>query len=336
MRQEPFVARHRAEWEALEQWLQLRSARRGVRRTDAPSGPWQGLPDEAVPAAYRRLCNHLSLARRRHYGAALQTRLQALMHRGHAALYRPAPTRARVVADLLANRFPALVRAEWRCMLAALLLFAVPLAGIFAAIVHSPDLAYAVFEPGQLSEFESMYDPAAPQAKLGRDSGSDWRMFGFYIYNNVSIGFRTFASGLLACVGTVVVLLVNGVMIGGVAGHLQAVGHGDPFWRFVAGHSAFELTAIVIAGGAGMQLGLRWLLPGNRRRRDALIDAGKRGGLLCAGVLVMLVVAAFIEAFWSSIGWMPGWIKYSVGAALWLLVLLWLWRGGRGIDPHAD
>ena len=50
-------------------------------------------------------------------------------------------------------------------------------------------------------------------------------------------------------------------------------------------------------------------------------------------VFAMLVVAAFIEAFWSSIGWIPAGVKFGVGGALWLLVLLWLWRGGR--DRHA-
>ena len=47
----------------------------------------------------------------------------------------------------------------------------------------------------------------------------------------------------------------------------------------------------------------------------------------------MLVAAAFIEAFWSSIGWIPAWGKYSVGGALWVLVIAWLWFGGR--DRHA-
>ena len=86
-------------------------------------------------------------------------------------------------------------------------------------------------------------------------------MFGHYILNNISIALRTFASGLLAGLGTLLVLLFNGVIIGSVAGHLQHIGHGDPFWRFVAGHGAFELTAIVIAGGAGLQLGMKLLAP---------------------------------------------------------------------------
>jgi uncharacterized membrane protein SpoIIM required for sporulation len=155
-------------------------------------------------------------------------------------------------------------------------------------------------------------------------------MFGHYIMNNISIGLRTFASGLLAGIGTVLVLLFNGITIGAVAGHLQQVGFGDPFWRFVVGHAPFELTAIVIAGGAGLQLGLRLLAPGRKRRIDALVEGGVIGARLCLGVAFMLLVAAFIEAFWSSTAAVPAWGKFSVSGVLWALVIFWLWRGGRG------
>ncbi len=84
----------------------------------------------------------------------------------------------------------------------------------------------------------------------------------------------------------------------------------------------------MIAGGAGLRLGLNLIAPGQRRRIDALVDGGRRGALLCVGVLAMLVFAAFVEAFWSSIGWMPAWIKYTVarravGGDLRLAVARW-------------
>ena len=336
MRQERFVARYGQQWDEFEAWLDARAGKvRDVRRAGIQDVRWRGMRDDAVPGAYRRLCHQLSLARRRGYSPQVVDRLQGLMQRGHAMLYRPPPVRWRAALMFIAAGFPRLVRSEWRCMLASLLLFAIPLLGMFAAIQLQPALVHSVFDPEDVAQFERMYEPGG--ARLGRDSGGDLAMFGHYVYNNVTIGFRTFAAGLLAGIGSALVLLLNGVMIGTVGGHLQQIGYGDPFWRFVCGHSALELTAIVIAGGAGLQLGLRLLVPGNRRRRDALVEGGRRGGLLCLGVLLMLVLAAFVEAFWSSIGWMPAWIKYAVAATLWSLVLLWLWRGGRsGHDGHIE
>ena len=201
----------------------------------------------------------------------------------------------------------------------------------FVAVQLKPELIHTLMSAQQVGEMEAMYDPAAP--RLGREADSDLMMFGYYIFNNISIGLRTFASGLLAGVGPALALSFNGVFIGGVAGHLQGSGHGEPFWRFVAGHSAFELSAIVIAGGAGLRLGLDLIAPGRRRRIDALVEGGRRGAWLCLGVFAMLLAAAFIEAFWSSIGWIPALVKYSVGGALWALVFAWLWFGGR--DRHA-
>ncbi len=328
MKQEAFVARHEAEWKALEDWLRARGDSAIKARKETRT--WGGLPDEDMPARYRRLCQQLALARRRGYSPQTIERLQALMQQGHAVLYRaPAPPWRRALMFFVAD-FPRLVRAQRGCLWASLLVFAVPLVGMFFAVRYSPELAHSVFSPMELAQFEEMYDPADPARKLGRDDGTDLMMFGHYILNNISIGFRTFASGLLAGVGTIFVLVSNGVVFGTIAGHLQNVGHGDPFWRFVIAHGAPELTAIVIAGAAGLRLGLDVIAPGRRRRVDALIEAGRVGAKLCIGIFAMLVFAAFVEAFWSSIAWMPATVKFSVGGVLWALTILWLWRGGRG------
>lgn len=325
MRQEQFVARYQAEWQTLEQWL----AQRGERPRQARRQPaHEGLDDADFPQRYRRLCQQLALARRRGYSPQLVARLQQLMQQGHTLLYRtPRPQWQRALAFLFAD-FPQLVRSQARSMWVAAALFVVPLVGSFALILWRPELIHLLMDNARIAEFERMYDPASPN--LGRDSGTNWTMFGYYIMNNISIGLRTFAFGLIAGVGTVLVMLFNGVGIGSVAGHLQHIGHGDPFWRFVAGHGAFELTAIVIAGGAGLQLGMKLLAPGRRRRIDALVEGGVIGAKLCVGVAAMLLIAAFIEAFWSSIAAIPAWGKYSVAAVLWTTVLVWLWRGGRG------
>lgn len=334
MKQEAFIARHDAEWTEFEAWLVARGD--NPRAARSKQSQWQGLRDEDVPARYRRLCQQLALARSRGYSPQVVERLQALTQRGHAVFYRAPPPQWRRALEFFLADFPRLVRAQRGCLLAALLLFVVPLAGSFVAVQLSPELIFSIYEPGDLADIEQMYDPADPERKLGRESGDDLVMFGTYVMNNVTIALRTFASGLIAGLGTVVVLIMNGLMIGGVAGHLQNVGHGEPFWRFVCGHSAPELTAIVLAGAAGLRIGLDLVAPGRRRRVDALIEGGKVGAKLCLGIFAMLVFAAFVEAFWSSIGWMPSTVKFSVAGVLWTLTIVWLGLGGRGRSRQGD
>ena len=327
MRQEQFIARHQQEWAEFERWLDVRAAHPRKARGDIH---WRGLADIDVPSVYRRLARQLGLARRRGYSPHLQERLQGLVQRGHDVLYRPPLPRWQRMFEFILADFPRLVRAESGMLLASLLLFVVPLVASFVALQFKPELIHTLMPPQQVAEWEAMYSKAAE--RLGRDSGSDLAMFGYYIFNNISIGLRTYASGLLAGIGPVLTIAFNGVMTGMVAGHLQTVGLGDPFWRFVVGHAAFELTAIVISGAAGLRLSLALLAPGRRTRAHALIEDGRRGAALCLGVFVMLVAAAFIEAFWSSISWIPAAVKYGVAAGLWALVLAWLTLGGRDRD----
>ncbi|RZA30525.1 MAG: stage II sporulation protein M [Lysobacteraceae bacterium] len=332
MRQEQFVARYQREWQAFEHWLETRGdARRALAERNGGE-----LGDEDIPARYRRLCQQLALARRRGYSPVVTARLQALMQRGHHLLYRTPPPRWRRAAEFLLADFPRLVRSEAACMWAAAALFVAPLVSMFVLLQFFPELIHGLMSPQEIAALEKMYDPASGRHELGRESGTDWGMFGYYIMNNISIGLRTFASGLLAGIGTILVLILNGVSIGATFGHLQQIGYGDPLWRFVAGHAPFELTAIVLAGGAGLRLGYNLVAPGRRTRLDALVAGGIKGARLCLGIAFMLLVAAFIEAFWSSTQSIPASIKFSVSGVLWTLVLLWLWRGGRHRRGDAD
>jgi uncharacterized membrane protein SpoIIM required for sporulation len=326
-RQEPFIALYRPEWERFAAWLDWAESDLPPARRPPPP---EGLGAETFPARYRRLCQQLALARQRGYSPAVVEPLQALVERGHRQLYRPAPPRWAAALRFLLAGFPRLVRRHRGAMLSSAALFLLPLVGTFLLLQQRPDFAYVLFDPGMLAEAEAMYDPAAEHWGRGRDAAGDFQMFGFYVLNNIGIGFRSFASGLPWGLGALYVLVYNGLMLGGVAGHLTVSGFGETFWRFVVTHGAPELIALVIAGGAGLQIGFALISPGRRRRRDALVAAGRDGAKLCIGVFLLLLVAAFIEAFWSARVSLPDLLRFPLAALLWGGLLWWLLAGGRG------
>ena len=213
----------------------------------------------------------------------------------------------------------------------ACLLFFGSLIGIALLVYLFPDLIYAIVSPQQVTEMQGMYDPDA--SRLGRAaeraSSEDWMMFGYYVMHNIGIAFQTFAGGLLFGLGSVFFLFFNGLMIGAIAGHLTEIGYGQTFWSFVIGHGAFELTAIALAGAAGLQLGWALIAPGALPRGEALRLAARKSVQMICGVIVFLLIAAFIEAYWSSTTAVEPWGKYLVGATLWAMVIAYLLFAGR-------
>lgn len=284
---------------------------------------------------YRRVCHLQALARERRYSSYLVEQLQDLVRRGHQQLYRRRPRRGGALVGFLVRGFPALVRAEARLFWLASALLYLPALGYVLAIQVAPDLVYNLMPPGQVTRFEQMYDPANRVLGEARESATNLAMFGFYIQNNISVAFRTFATGIAGGLGTLFFLLFNGLLFGAVAGHLTVLGYTQTFFPFVVGHGSFELTAIVIAGMAGLKLGHSLIAPGNRTRLESLKAASRVAIRLIYGVILMLLIAAFIEAFWSSNGALAPGLKYTVGAGLWLLVAAYLGLSGRSRSARA-
>lgn len=324
MKQSLFEQRHAEDWQRFATRLEALEASR------RKSGSGAGFSRE-----YRQICQQLALAIDRGYASHLVEQLQQLAMRGHQQLYRHrSQFSAQLLSFVLAD-FPRLVRAEWRWVALAGLLFFGSLALMALLVYGYPDLVYSVVSPADVAGMHAMYEPAA--RRIGqtaeRASSTDWLMFGYYVMHNVGIAFQTFASGLLLGVGSLFFLLFNGLMIGAVAGHLTDAGMGTTFWPFVVGHSAFELTGIMLAGAAGLKLGWALVAPGRLRRGEALPRAARISVRLIGGVMLFLLIAAFIEAYWSSMSWPPAAAKYGVGASLWLLVGAYLTLAGR--TPHA-
>jgi len=311
VKQEQFERAHRQEWAAFEALVA------------APAG------SEALPAAYRRLCQHLALARDRCYTAGLIQHLNGLVLAGHQLLYGSALGLAPQWGRFLAGGLARSVRARFRPVLLAALLFGLPAALLPLAMVRDPALVYLVEEPGSLAQLEQMYQKGAGRFGRTGQAGTDVAMFGFYIWNNVRISFQAFAGGLLLGAGSVFFLLSNGVHFGAAAGYLTQAGLGPQFWPFVSTHSALELPALVLAGGAGLHLGWALLAPGRRSRGQALARAAREAVPLVYGAAVMDVLAACLEAFWSASALVPAAVKLAAAAVLWTAVAGYLALAGR-------
>jgi len=320
MKQQAFEASHEEEWASFEAVLgQLGHGHR--------FGTMVSTKD--FPARYRRVCHQLALARERRYTAALVRRLNEMALRGHHALYGARPGLQRTWVRFLRCGFPRLVRTNWRSVLLAGALFYLPFFGLPFAIHRNPEVAYLLQDPQSLARMEDMY--RSGKEKFGRKDAADTDlyMFGFYIWNNVRITFQVFASGLLLGLGSIFFLLVNGLQGGAVAGHLTRMGVGENFWSFVITHGAPEMLGLVLAGAAGLKLGFALLSPGRKTRLQSLKDAARNGVALVYGAALLDVLAAFLEAFWSSSALVSASVKFAVGGSLWALLGAYLLLAGR-------
>jgi uncharacterized membrane protein SpoIIM required for sporulation len=284
------------------------------------------------PRRFRELTQDLNTARAQGFAPEIIERLNILINEGNQILYGRHGWPLKEPARFILRTFPQKVRAQWRGITAGLLLF-YGLAFFFAALtVRFPDLVYEILPESQVSGLEEMYDPQGEHFLVPRNVSSDADMFGFYIYNNISIAFKTFAGGIFAGIGSLFLLCFNAVFLGTAAGHIVNRGLGGTFFPFVIGHGSFELTAVVFSAHAGLTLGYRFFVTRGLSRGASLRRAGKDALPIMSGSALLLTLAAVIEAFWSSRHQLPPALRYGAGAAGWVLLLCYFLFAGRGAE----
>jgi uncharacterized membrane protein SpoIIM required for sporulation len=319
-----FEQLYQDEWAELEGLLHSVLSRR--------SG-WSAQPSAVSGARlavlYRRACEHLALARARSYPAYMIDRLERMTADAHQLIYQRHESGIPRLRQMVTVDFPCAVRSHRLYVAAAAATFLVPTVLIALLVYWRPELILSVVNSDTAASFEEMYSPAADAIGRTRTATTDWMMFGFYIRNNVSVAFQCFGGGLFAGLGSLFYLAYNGAVSGAIAGYLTERGLSSTFYSFVATHSAFELTAIVLAGAAGLRIGHATLAPARMTRLESLVSATRDTAILLYGVTAMLFIAAAIEAFWSSARWLPASAKYSVAATCWIAVLGYLTFQGR-------
>lgn len=292
--------RHKPSWDRLEALVDT-CATRGVSVLSHAQ-----LRELAV--LYRQTAADLSVVRDDPASPALARYLNALVGRAHNLIYAGGTPRARGILHFYARVFPRVFWQTFPYTLTAAALFIAGLAGGAVMALADPSFERALLGGAMLDTIErgQMWTHSIVAVKPVASSA--------IMTNNLTVSFAAFAGGLVAGIGTVYMILFNGLLLGVIAVACARAGMTVAFWSFVAPHGALELPAIVIAGGAGLLLAKGLLVPGPQSRLDSLASAAAVAIRLVLGVVPLLFVAGMIEGFVSPSD-IPVPAKFAISAA---------------------
>src|SRR5947209_5036963 len=269
---ERFVRRRQPRWERLSGLLE-----RTVRRPGRAPLTVEEL-DELI-RLYRHATTDLAVARRDYPGDRVVVFLNQLVTRAYGVIYHEPPVAASRIRRFFRRELPREYRSAWPFLVAAASLLFLPYLVMFAVVVVNPESAALIIPSGMIAEIKSGRTWfASPDVERPAVAS-------FIMTHNVQVALTALGGGMLAGVGTVGILVFNGIEFGAVSGALVAYGLGDQLIGFVSPHGFLELSVVVIAGACGLMLGRAIIWPGLATRGDALSTAGGRSVRLLVGML---------------------------------------------------
>jgi len=304
-----WLERRRSYWNSLEDLLD-RSSRRGLNcltRTEL----------QELSLLYRQTAADLATIREDRGSFHFANYLNQLLARAHHTIYSGRKTRPKALFEFFRTDYPQVFRNNLNYFLAAVLIFLMS-AGTGAVLTYrDPDFKVKVLGPGMVEtiEHKQMWTHSIVAVKPLASSA--------IMTNNISVAFLTFAAGITAGIGTIYMMIFNGLMLGVIATSCWSAGMSLQLWSFVAPHGVLELPAIFIAAGAGLRLASGLLFPGVLPREMSLSQAGTQAVKLLLGCIPMLVLAGIIEAFVSPTGLSVS-LKFAMGAGLFTLLFVYL------------
>ncbi|MEM8557371.1 MAG: stage II sporulation protein M [Bacteroidota bacterium] len=291
MREVTFVRQNAETWQALDATL--------AERDVAPG---------ALADAYVRLLDDLAYARTFYPRSPTTRYLNDLAGRVHSRLYRTRREARGRVARFWAEELPRVVYAERRPLLAAAALFLTMIAIGVVSTFGDPGFVRLILGDAYVNMTLANIEAGDPMAVYKKMHQVDMT-FGITV-NNVRVSFLAFAGGLLAGLGTAYILVVNGVMVGAFQAFFYQQDALAPgvFLESVLTiwiHGTLEISAIILAGGAGFAMARGLLAPGTYPRGVALLRSARQGLKLIIGLVPIFVAAGLLESFVTRYTDMP-------------------------------
>jgi uncharacterized membrane protein SpoIIM required for sporulation len=305
-----FIAERKAHWKALESLLET-VERDGLRHLSEQEAREFG-------RLYRQASSDLNQAQTQTSNAEILRYLNSLVARSYRQIYSGRAIRPSEILRFYIWGFPCLVRENLRAILLAAVTFLVGCVFGFGAGYFDPSAGLFLL-PQQFQELQKPLDEATEGAVLPTEVSAAFSSR--IMTNNIKVSFTAFALGITFGLGTFAVLFYNGVILGIIGAQFLRWQLSLRFWATILPHGVMELTAIFIAGGAGYLLGGALLAPGERTRRNALVEGGKKAIRLILGIIPLLVLAGVIEGFVSPLRILPPWLKLVFAAATGIFLL---------------
>ncbi|MFC4556030.1 stage II sporulation protein M [Georgenia faecalis] len=287
------------------QWDRLRALTERSRLT----GPEV---DELV-GLYQASATHLSAVRTSAPDPALVARLSTLLAAARGRIAGAHELRLADVTAFFTLSLPAaFYRLRWWTLAVTVAFVAVAaVSGWWVAT--NPAAMATLGSPEELEQYaDESFAAYYSNYPAGDFAGQVWTNNAWIAAQCIGLGITGFYPAF--------VLYQNAVGVGSAAGILAEYGSLEVFFGLILPHGLMELTAIFIAGGAGLKLFWAWVSPGPRTRSRAVAEEGRSLFTVALGLVVVLGVSGLVEGFVTPSG-LPGWLKIAIGA----LVLAGYW-----------
>ena len=275
----------------LEHWQQLENKLK--KNTVQTSSELQQARE--MLTGFRSILSDLSLARRTLPGNPITRYLESLFLRFQEIIYRPPGNIMLQMRDLYNLEIPRLIRSMIKPIAATTGLFVFAIFVGWLMVSSYPDLATLFASPEMIDNVQ--------KGKLWTDdllniAPSSMISLGI-ITNNITVSLFAFALGALYGLGTLYVISLNGLMLGGVFALTAQYGLAERLFKFIIAHGVVELSVIIIAGAMGLLLGEALIRPGNRNRLQAFQETTMNAGKVLLAAIPFLILAGIIEGFIS-------------------------------------
>ncbi len=329
---------------ALSQWLLTKKT--DWEKLEQKLAPHAVAPDAAIDESreilshYRAVMNDLSLSRRVNGDSLITRYLESLVLKTQEEIYRPSNSVLARLFDLYNQDVPVLMRRLKNAIISAFLWFTVNIAVGWLLISVFPDLISLIASTEMINHVQS--------GKLWTDdlhNVTPSSLLSFSIAtNNITVSLVAFALGAFYGLGTLYILGLNGLMLGGIFAYTASYHLHERLFAFVIGHGIVELSVIIISGAMGFELGEALIRPGQRNRIQAFQNACVNAGKVLLAATPFLIFAGLIEGFVSP---NPSYglaqrilIGVSSGIIFWAIMLFglpWVSRSAMPINqPGTD